>query len=70
MGASTSKPGPSRPSVGKVLDFEGPVADRVMRWTEKDLRLMRTSIRHMEEVLETARAELRVAERHIRTGTS
>jgi hypothetical protein len=52
------------------LDFESPVPERVMRWTEGDLHAMRAGVRQLEQALEAARSQLRVAEARVRAQTS
>lgn len=47
------------------LETDTGMTERVLKWTESDVELMRQSVRQLEQVLETARAELRFAESHL-----
>lgn len=41
-----------------------------MRWSERDVALMRASVQSLEDALENARTELLVAEQRLRGGRS
>ncbi len=44
--------------------------ERVLRWTEGDVELMRQSVAQLEQVLEMARANLRFAEARLSAKSS